>query len=155
MVDPSVGATMDGEPDGVCVRDHAGGAAFRSPKTFVRKQGCGRTRLDHAGSAGRRARTQNLENNPMQSRMSPGSRYSRRLRPGHAAPANLCNFTLLIVLTATWACHTLFVKGRESVNASEVSARRERRDRHRIQPHRRVHRAGHYRRRPNDRPKAH
>ena len=37
------------------------------------------------------------------------------------------------------------------MNAWEVSARRGRRHRNRIQPHRRVHRPGHYRRRRNDR----
>jgi pilus assembly protein Flp/PilA len=34
MVDPSIGATMDGRADRVCVRDHAGDAAFRIAKGY-------------------------------------------------------------------------------------------------------------------------
>jgi len=32
MVDPSIGATMEGEPNRVCVRDHAGNAALELAK---------------------------------------------------------------------------------------------------------------------------
>ena len=49
--------------------------------------------------------------------LKPGrsrTRLNHAVSPGAAAPENLCNFTLLIVRTATGACHTLFVKVRET-----------------------------------------
>jgi len=32
------------------------------------------------------------------------------------------NFTLLVVLPATWTCHNISVEIREKINASEISA---------------------------------
>jgi hypothetical protein len=67
MVDPSVVTTMDGGANGVCVGDHAGDAAFRSPKDVGLKTTPPPNAMDHAVS------------------------------PGAEAPRNLCNFTLLVV----------------------------------------------------------
>src|SRR5215216_3602873 len=124
MVDPSVGATMEGE------------AHLRMCE----------------GSRGRRGRSGSLKD------IGPNRAATKRdasRRPPGAQRRYSSNFTLLVVLPATWACHNISVKSREKINASEVSARRVRRNRNRIQSHRRVYRPGHHYRRRNDRPKAH